>query len=224
MQTIKDFMLDAETAGYAPDGAVVDMAVLTFVNDPHAPPTFKELCDSAIRVKFNLSDQKGTRVFDKEVIDWWRTQDEEARKHLRVSPEDVSIIEGVARIESFLKESGVDPWKSQGFCRGMSFDFPIMQNILQQVSGLRDTFKLDWCKFWNQRDTRTFIEATLMTRGMTECPLPKGTLTGFVKHNSVHDIARDCLMVIYSQRYALGLEDAPTQEEADPHSIKQKRT
>lgn len=219
----KDFFIDAETAGYAPDGAVVDMAVLPFVNDPRYPPTFTELCNSALRVKFDLNSQKGTRVFDKEVIEWWRNQDPEAKKHLISSDEDVTVSDGLDIIETFLKSRGVDPWHSQGFCRGMSFDFPIMQHMLQQANGVRDTFKLDWCKFWNQRDSRTFIEATLMTRGMTECPLPMGTLNGFVKHNSIHDIARDCLMVIYAQRYALGLEEAPTQENADPHSVKQKR-
>lgn len=220
---IRDFILDYESLGLAPDGAVVDLAVIAFDNDAYNPPTFKQLVDSALHVKFDRDSQKGVRVFDPGVIQWWKTQEEAALKLLAKSDRDVLIPDGMEMVVKYLKDNKVDQWKSHGFCRGMSFDFAIAEDMIRKHYGTRDTFKVDWCKFWNQRDIRTAIEYTLMTRGMTECPLPKGTLDGFVRHNSIHDCAKDVLMLIYAQRYALGLEDCPSEEDADPNSLKKTR-
>ena len=227
MTHVTDFMLDYETMGSAPEGATIDLAATCFKNDPHNPPTFKELVENGVRAKFSLIDQKPTgnfpRVFDQGTIEWWKNQSEEARLNLRPTPNDLSVEDGLMKVLNHLKDQGVDAWQSQGWCRGMSFDFGILLDQIRQVYKTRETFHLEPCKFWNQRDVRTAIESTLMVRGMTECPLPAGTLDGFVAHDSIHDCARDILMLIYSQRYALGLEEAPTEENADPHSVKKKR-
>lgn len=227
MTRATDFILDYESMGSAPEGATIDLATICFKNDPHNPPTFDELVANGIRAKFDLASQKPTgsfpRVFDQSTMDWWRQQSEEARANLRATPDDLSIEDGLNKILNFLKEKGVDAWQSQGWCRGMSFDFGILLDQIRQVYKTRETFHLEPCKFWNQRDVRTAIESTLMVRGMTECPLPAGTLDGFVAHDSIHDCAKDILMLIYSQRYAMGLEEAPTEETADPRSVKKKR-
>jgi len=217
-----DFILDWETMGAAPEGAVVDLSVVAFKNDPYNPPNFEDLIASGKRVKFSLSMQKGQRVFDKSTIEWWKKQSEEAKKNIKSHPDDVSVKDGLETILEFLKSQGVDPWKSHGFCRGQSFDFPILVDVIRQVHGTRDTFNLEPVKFWNQRDIRTAIEYTLMKRDMTLTPLRKGLIDGFVHHDSIHDCAKDVMMLIYAQRYALGLEQAPGKEDTDPLTIKER--
>jgi hypothetical protein len=227
MQEIVDFCIDYESLGHAPEGATIDLAMICFVDNPHNPPTFKSLIDSGIKIKFDLHSQKNDgeypRVFDRDVFEWWKNQTPNAKQEVVPRPDDLDIHQGVKLVEDFAKEQGVDPWKSLGWCRGQSFDFALMLSQIRQVYQTRDTFNLEWCKFWNQRDMRTAIERTLMKRGMTECPLPNGTLDGFVHHNSLHDVAKDILMLIYAQRYAMGLETCPSEEDADPNSIKKKR-
>lgn len=223
-----DFALDYETLGKAPHGATVDLAIIPFVDDPYNPPTFQELIQSALHIKFNLADQKQTgsypRYFDADTIAWWKKQSEEARAGLKPLPTDIGIKEGIEKVAEFLEKSGVKPRNSLGYSRGNSFDFSIMTDQLRQVYGnTQEAFDKEWCAFWNQRDLRTAIENTLMSRHMTECPLPAGTLDGFIAHTSIHDVAKDILMLIYAKRYALGLEDCPTEETADPHSLKKNR-
>ncbi|ASU00658.1 exonuclease A [Aeromonas phage AS-gz] len=72
MSKVTDFIIDWETMGNAPDGAVVDLAVLVFEHDPYKLPTFEDLCKRGRRFKFNLQEQKGMRFFDQGTIDWWK--------------------------------------------------------------------------------------------------------------------------------------------------------
>jgi hypothetical protein len=62
-----------------------------------------------------------------------------------------------------------------------------------------------------------------MTRGLTTTPLHKGVLDGFIAHDSIHDCAKDILMLKYAQRYALGLDEAPVGDEIDPLSLPKGR-
>ncbi|MGL4521772.1 MAG: 3'-5' exoribonuclease domain-containing protein [Bacilli bacterium] len=219
-----DFMIDFESYGLAPDGAFIDLAIIIFKDDPHNPPTFDELVTNGKRIKFDITSQRKEfpRVFDRSTIEWWKQQSEDARAMIKAAPHDVSLKAGMEEAIDYIR-SNTDKRKSLGWCRGNSFDFPMYLTALRQIRDTRDVWDDEPCFFWNQRDTRTAIERTLMSRGMTECPLPMGTLDGFVAHNSVHDVAKDILMLIYAQRYVLGLEDCPTQETADPRSVKKSR-
>ncbi len=216
---MKDFIIDYETMGAAPDGAVVDLSAVVFEFDIENPPTFSDLVEQSYNAKFSLADQKGVRFFDKGTIDWWKKQVPEAQLALKPSDKDVSVEDGIMGFIGFLQENGIDGWKSHGYCRGQSFDFPLMVDCLKQIHRTRDTFNHEPCKFWNQRDVRTAIENTMMVRDQTTVPLRKGLIDGFVKHNSIHDCAKDVLMLIYARRYALGLEDIPKLDEADENTV-----
>lgn len=54
-----DLMIDFESLGYPPDGAVINMAAIGFKEDPHNPPTFKELVDNSFLVKFDIPSPEG---------------------------------------------------------------------------------------------------------------------------------------------------------------------
>ncbi|WNL62911.1 exonuclease [Citrobacter phage Ci1] len=218
-----DFIVDFETLGNLPDGALIDCAVVPFVNDPENVPSFQELIAKGKKVKFLLSEQKGLRPFDPSVMKWWKEQEDAAKINLKPSSDDVTLAEGLKQIHEHLREAGVKQTSSQGWARGSAFDFSMYVTWIRNVTNQRDTFNDEVIRFWGQRDIRTAIEENLGVRWMTETPLPMGALNGFVAHDSIHDCAKDILMYLYAKRYAFGLEDAPSQEEADPRSLKKKR-
>lgn len=207
---INDFMFDFESLGRAPEGALVDCSIIVFNHNPEKVPTFAELVASGQRFKFDLKSQRGTRIFDQSTMDWWKEQSPEARANLKPSFDDVPIRELPSLLHNYLEQHKFDRKWGQGWCRGPSFDFTMFIDVLRQVENTRECQDKELCHFWNQRDVRTAIEATLLKRGMTKCPLPAGTLDGFVHHNSLHDCAKAVLELIYSKRYALGLEEFPT--------------
>lgn len=218
-----DLMVDFETLGYPPDGAVINMAAVPFREDVHNPPSFQELVDNAFLIKFDIPSQKGNRVFDSGVVQWWKNiATEGMRKQLITNGTEVSTNEGIARFEAFCESVGVDKRNSVLWSRGNAFDIPLLIDLIRNKHKTRETFDIEPVRFWNIRDVRTAIERTLLTRGVCECPLPMGTMPGFIAHDAIHDCARDILMLIYAQRYAMQLEEFP--EEPDPNSVKKART
>ena len=226
----KDFIIDFETFGNVSSSSVIDLALITFDSDPEVLESFDELVKRGHRIKFDLKSQKGHRLFGKSTLEWWKKQSAEARANLASTPDDLSVIAGIKEAQQYLIDNGIHPWDSFGWCRGQSVDFPIFVDCLRDVQRAQgiseeeiDTFKEEPCKFWNQRDIRTAIESLLLTRGLTTTPLPKGTLDGFIAHDSIHDCAKDILMLKYAQRYALGLSEAPSPEDTDPLSLPKGR-
>lgn len=227
---MNDFIIDYETFSSTSKSAVIDLALITFNPDPTKVETFKELVSRGQRIKFNLAEQSKKRLFSKATIAWWKSQSAEAKANIGPSNKDVSTLEGTLLALEYLKNNKVDPWKSQGWCRGMSFDFPIFTDLIRDIKrseGISeeniDTFDLEPIKFWNQRDVRTAIECYSMVRGLTTTPLPMGSLDGFIAHDSIHDCAKDILMLKYAQRYALGLDEVPDENTADPLSLSKSR-
>ncbi|BAQ22665.1 exonuclease A [Edwardsiella phage PEi20] len=223
---MKDIIIDFETFGNVSKAAVIDLAVIAFDPDPTKVESFNTIASRGKRIKFKLAPQKGQRLFGKSTIKWWKDQSEEAKKNLAPTDEDVTTLEGIQQFLDYCRENDVDAWKSQAWCRGMSFDFPILVDLIRDIERYNgvaedeiDTFALEPVKFWNQRDIRTAIEAYSMVRGLSTTPLRNGDLDGFVAHDSIHDCAKDILMLKYAQRYALGLEDCPEGDEVDPRSL-----
>ncbi|AZU98597.1 exonuclease [Acinetobacter phage AB-Navy71] len=218
MAKYNDFIIDLETLGNKPDCIVVDLSVLVFDPDPTVVQSLDELIANGRRFKLNLQSQKGIRSTTPSTVKWWSEQSPEAKKNLLASPEDLTVEEAITQVLDFLKRSNINQWKSQGWCRGMSFDFPIFVDMIRQAFKTNDTDKLEPIKFHCQRDIRTAIEAYSLVRGMTKTPLRKGVLDGFVHHDSIHDCAKDVIMLKTAQRYALQLEDMPEKDDVDPQT------
>lgn len=219
---VKDIIIDYESLGMQPDGIVVDLAAVVFEDDPENPPSFDDLKKNAFHAKFKIKDQKGTRLSDQSVKDFWKKQDKDVQKMLFPSDDDVSIEEGHKDFLDWCESVGVDFWKSFIYSRGNEFDMGFMTDILRYTFKTRDTFKIFPVAFWNTRDVRTAIENRLMTRGLINTPLRKGVLEGFRKHDSVDDCAAAVLQLIYASRYALGLEEAPSDEEVDENTVNKR--
>lgn len=217
-----DYVWDYETVGPSPNGKVIELSYVPFVDDPHNPPTFAELVARGRKYKFDLRNQPD-RIADQGTIAWWKQQSEEARTILKPSPEDLELYAGHRQFFEDLKADGVSRWQSLDYVRGPEFDRGILVDVVRKMVGKIDIFEDMPTVFWNSRDVRTCIENRLLTRDASTCPLRKGLLDGFVMHNSIHDCAKDVLMIVYSLRYALGLEEPPSEEETDPLSLPRKR-
>ncbi|ADM79980.1 DexA exonuclease A [Aeromonas phage phiAS5] len=215
-----DYIIDMETLSNKANATAIDLAVIVYREDVMNPPSFKDLVSRGIKIKFDLKSQSNRHKL-KSTIDWWKNQSPEAKKNLKPSEHDVTIEDGIQQFFDFIRkpEFKVDYWKSLAWCRGNSFDFTIFEDMLSQFTGNDDTIFDQPVNFSRQRDIRTAIEQNLGTRMQTICPLPKGTLDGFVKHDSIHDAAKDILMLIYSKRYAWGLQEIPSSDDVDPLSI-----
>ncbi|ADG59920.1 DexA exonuclease A [Acinetobacter phage Acj9] len=222
MPVYNDFVIDYETLDNKATAVVVDMSVVVFDPDPTKMQTFEELVAKGKRFKLSLASQKGVRTTNTATINWWREQSEAARVNLKASPDDLTVEEAIHGLIEFLKANNVHPKKSLGWCRGMSFDFPILVDMIRQTFKTDITDEVEPIKFWAQRDIRTAIEAMLLTRGLSKTPLRKGMLDGFVAHDSIHDCAKDVIMLKMAARYAMGLEDVPAHEDCDPETVKKR--
>ena len=219
---IIDFIIDYETLADKPNSAVLDVAVIPFVNDPNTVPDFNELIESGFYAKFDLKSQiKSGRLMQDHVKEFWKNQSDDARIVLKPSDCDVSVKDGHIKMLEFFKENNNNYYKSHVWCRGTSFDIPLLVNALDEsyTPAQHNTRDLEPVSFGRYRDVRSAIESLLMVRNSTTCPLPAGVLDGFIHHNSLHDCAKDILMLIYAQRYALGLDECPNNEDADPNSL-----
>lgn len=218
-----DILIDYETLGGKSHNrghsSVLELGAVAFEFNPEsgAIPDYQQMVKSAFRVKFDIRSQKGIRAIDADTKDWWLKQSEEAKKVLYPSAEDVSVEAGHRMFADWVKEQGLTRG-SQVWCRGNDFDFPILYNCLEQAGVPEKVMP----PFWDHREVRTRIEA-MLGRGVTECPVPLGKMPGFVHHSGIHDCAKDIMMLVYSYRYAFGMEEIPAEEDTEPCTIKKKR-
>jgi hypothetical protein len=219
-----DFIFDYETFGTTGKAPLIDMAVVPFRDDAYEnPPTFEELVASGTRIKFRIKGQG--RISEKEVVDFWKSQPAEVKKRLlSPSPDDVGLLEGFEKALEFMYQNGVDFYKSHQWCRGNNFDYPIFDELFRMKTGKLYIADHTPIHFSRARCIRTAIEQNLNIRNATECPLRIGLLPGFVHHDSVHDCAKDILQLLYSKRYAFGLDTPPPLEETEPVTRPKIRT
>lgn len=216
-------IIDYETLGGSDHdrnlSSVIELGAVAFEHNPQTGriPDYQEMVKGGFRVKFDLKSQKGKRVFSSETKEWWLSQSDEAKKILLPSSEDVTVEVGHRMFVDWMKSVGVNR-NTKLWCRGNSFDIPILDNCLHQAGIIEKVTP----GFWKVRDVRTRIEA-LLGDDVCECPLPLGSLPGFVHHNGIHDCAKDVMMMFYAYRYAFGMEDIPTEENCEPASLKKKR-
>lgn len=201
----KVLIFDVETLGGAPHGIVASGAFLAV--DFDADYTFDQLIEMAMLIKFDVKDQKTRgRLMTPDVMAWWKKQSKEAQDKLKPSSLDVDMITGLKEIAQYCKQHGITK-NSFGFCRGQSFDFPLVVDMFTTANMLEH-----WpIAFWRQRDTRTWIASALGKIDIDKVPLPASVFnpSHFIAHDPIHDIARDVLMMQYAQKYACGEVEFP---------------
>jgi len=169
-------------------GVVTSLAILNYSSDRFVenPYTFKELFDACKYIKFDVEEQvrKYKRTIDKETVDWWMKQGEEARKQITPSDEDVSIATLYEWLLSNVEFSGL----KKIYTRGGSFDPNFLESVLLECG---KEVPLQWRMM---RDTRSFIEGMGMgiPKFINDFEL-KSFKDNFVKHDPRSDIVADVL-------------------------------
>ncbi|QAY01212.1 DNA exonuclease A [Aeromonas phage ZPAH1] len=217
MDPITDYLIDFESLNTVENAILVEFSIIPFIMDPSNTPNFNELVACGKKFKFNIKSQKYLgRTYSQSTLAWWKKQGDAAKLLLKPSSEDKSLYESAEELRQFFLDTGVKFKKSHIWTRG-EMDVVWLRSWFSCVYHLKDDEVTDNMPvmFNNFREVRTAIESNL-SRDVTYCPLPVGSLPGFTKHNSLHDAARDVMMLLYSKRYSYGLEPIPT--DVDPNS------
>lgn len=213
-----DFVIDWETFATTPDAVVLTFAITAF--DEDKLNTFDELVEQSQMWKFDIDSQiNDGRFISPDTLRWWEKQPPEVLKaQCEPSDNDITLDQFVVSLSDYLLSHGHNSRESQFYCRGASFDFPIMDNVVENHSHFNS--KMFPCPFWNQNDLRSYIRGMFVDRKNTKVPLPKGSLDDFVHHDPLHDCVRAAMHIQHARAYAMGLIDIPEGDEIDPNSNK----
>jgi len=202
-------IIDYETLGQDPDIApVISVSITPFSFDHATKKSMSQIVNSNPQffAKFQVASQvtdHGRKVHS-ETLKWWGRQSEEARKKsLYPSPIDESVGPAHIRASEFIKQHCIP--SPIIFCRGQSFDIPILACIIRDYE-INDC---TWFKFWNHRDSRSYIAGSLANPKEVNGPLPIGTYKDFIHHDPVWDNAKEILQIQYCTWYNSGEEEIP---------------
>lgn len=179
---------DFETLGQDQQrSAVLSFAMITFSESNYKsdPYSFMELVDKAKFIKFDVEDQitRFHRKINKETLDWWNQQGDEAKKQLRPSDDDKKIDE----LYSFITKHTEGMKIKKAYTRGNTFDPMFLQYVMSDT-GYKDPFH------WRVvRDTRSMIEGMSFGMKVDNDFRPKEIENQFIKHDPKHDIAMDVM-------------------------------
>jgi hypothetical protein len=190
------FIFDVESLGVESNSVILSAAIV-YIN-PAEKNTWESLYENTLFVKFNVKEQvkKYNRIVSKDTIDWWNKQCDLAKKQsFYPSDKDLSAKEGIACIHNYIN-SHCDPKTTLIWIRG-SLDQLVMDSLCTATG---DESIMPYA---NYRDMRTYVDlvATESTRGY--CAINPETYPGIwdrnvvVKHNPIHDIVLDALMLLY---------------------------
>jgi hypothetical protein len=199
----KSLIIDIETLDNKPTAVILDIAAALFDIDERN--TFDELVTNESNLfyrKIDAMNQPG-RTVGLSTLDWWEKQDPVVKKILKRSQDDVSLHAALADLKRFLDANNFDYKNGLAYVRGASFDFPILASALDTN---HDSFGFGYSSFpvnfWNQRDVRTALAFAMVKPDLRKMPMVKGQFANFNKHNAIHDICKDIILLQAAVRYA----------------------
>lgn len=189
------FMFDIETLGVESNSVILSMACIHF--DPANKTNHQQLREDAFFAKFDVNDQvhRLGRKIDKDTVDWWKKQCENARKASFIpNPKyDVKYEVGCESMREWVKRyNEKDTWV---WARG-SLDQVVFDSITKQCG-------LDTIFTFNQwRDVRTAVDFLYNTKnGYCKVEVPPweefDPFLHITKHNPIDDCIYDVMMLQY---------------------------
>lgn len=191
-----DFIIDFETFGKdAQSCAVIDCSVMVFNWDKMVSDNPYTTADITKTKRFKLSVMDQVKncgwTVDRSTVEWWETQDPEVRKHIKATPQDLSVADFCKQFHDFLIESPkIDYW----WARSNTFDPIIISRIFQSQNKL--LHMEEYLKYWKVRDTRTYIDAKFdfgQKNGFVPISNEERWSQTFKEHDSSWDILADVL-------------------------------
>lgn len=191
-----NFIIDFETMGQdVLEVPILDAAYMTFDWSRFTssnPYTFEELTSTMPAMKVDVKEQveKYGCKFTQRDVQWWADQGPEQKKKIQPSPNDLTLNEFCDNLLKYIEQHKVGIWWS----RGNSFDPTLLHRAMKSTGNLERINEA--LKFWNVRDTRTYIDAKFdFSIRNTLCPVPSKDKWKqvFKGHDSTHDVAADIL-------------------------------
>ena len=185
---MKCVIYDFETLSLNVDrGVAVSLAMLNFDTDrftSEEPYAYEELLDYCDTIKYDVEEQVKVhkRVIDKDTLDWWGKQNEEARAMLKPSSEDVSI----TKTFEFFTTNAAD--NADWFItRRATLDQPLLQSLCA-TSGNTAPYA-----YWKFREVVSLINGLTFGHTIRDNFIPEGLESKFVAHDPCHDISMDVM-------------------------------
>lgn len=183
------FMFDIETLGVESTCVILSASIIHVADGQK--PTYQDLIDSALFVKFDVEEQikQLKRTIDKGTIEWWSKQHDYVKKvSLTPSKDDVAAAEGIALINQYIASHG---GANQLFWARGSLDQMGIDSLCK-AAGL-DLIT----RFNNWRDVRTAVDIMCSTAKDGYCQVKDFDKNDVTKHHPTHDCAYDIMMLLY---------------------------
>jgi hypothetical protein len=187
------FVFDVETLGVESTTVILSAAIVHF--DATKNPSYQDLLDGALFVKFNSKDQvkRLGRSVDLGTLEWWQNQHEYVRRvSLDPSGDDVLAEDGIRMLHDYMNKfpnaNKMTMW-TRGSLDQMSIDSLCKKVDMQLLTGYN-----------MYRDVRTAIDCfTGSTNGYCNVDYPGFERASVIKHHPVHDCALDAMMLMYGK-------------------------
>lgn len=187
------FVFDVETLGVESTTVVLSAAIIYF--DPSENPSYQDLLDNALFVKFDSKDQvkRLARTVDVGTLEWWQNQHPYVRSvSLEPTSSDVTAEQGIIQLHEYMNKipnsKKMTMW-TRGSLDQMAIDSLCKKVDMQLLTGYN-----------MYRDVRTAIDCfTGTTNGYCEIVYPGFERAAVIKHHPVHDCALDAMMLMYGK-------------------------
>jgi 3' exoribonuclease, RNase T-like len=170
---------------------VLSLAILYF--DQTKAYSYEDLLEQTLFVKFNAKEQieKYHRTFDKDTITWWKKKCEIVQAVSFIpSSKDMYAFDGINLIKDYIHKHTVG--EEIVWTRGSLDQFA--------TDGLCDSLEVPYLfKYGQYRDMRTAIDLLKETSTRGYCKIPNFDFNKVFKHDPVHDVALDVMMLLYGE-------------------------
>lgn len=183
-------VFDVETLGTTADSVILSAGIVHIADGEK--PSYDDLLRKSLFVKFDVEEQikQLHRKVDPNTVEWWQRQHHSIRDYsCRPSPNDLSAKAGLDVIKSYVRDHHKDIIWTRG-----SLDQFIIDHLAKQIGE-------ELIMPYNQyRDVRTAVDIfTGSTNGYCTVDYPGFNSYDVVKHNPVHDVCYDAMMLLYGK-------------------------
>jgi DNA polymerase III epsilon subunit-like protein len=182
---IDSVVFDLETLGTHANAVILSVGAVAV--DSSKEYKYEELLVNGFYVTMEVKSQVDAgRKIEKDTLDWWATQGEDAMKVLKPSENDMHWSKLMPAISDWFNSLDINSKDVLVYSRGSHFDFSIMHDLFR-VTGNATPYELPW-KWWNIHDSKTVVH-TLLNKTTQVMP------DGFIHHNALHDAAREYMTI-----------------------------
>lgn len=184
--------IDIEALGQKETSIITAISCVSF-NFKQTDRSYEDILNDTFYAKISIADQKRkyNRTFDKETMEWWKEQPEEAKVFsLYPSDEDITLDDAIDRLKNYIQSRSYNYGESYLWTRGIDYDVPKLKSAFADVDAGK------FINFWKCRDSKTYFDVLYDTQTATY-DLPDGNPSSFVKHHAKFDVALDVYKMLH---------------------------